>query len=133
LVSRADGIELNGAGYAVFGTIYGGLGLGAGAGIDALIGGPPHLPSREHCPDQCFSNTSTRSVGCADRHFMVAVLVLRVAADQEKEAIPMMLSLKGTVAVPTVLLCGLLADGRAQPPSQGAAEPAAEAVPWQGA
>jgi hypothetical protein len=39
LVSRADGLELNGAGYAVFGTIYGGVGLAAGAGIDALIGG----------------------------------------------------------------------------------------------
>jgi hypothetical protein len=39
VVSRADGIYLNGAGYAVFGTIYGGLGLAAGAGIDALIGG----------------------------------------------------------------------------------------------
>ena len=39
LVARGDGIELTGAGYAVFGTIYGGLGLGAGAGIDALIGG----------------------------------------------------------------------------------------------
>jgi hypothetical protein len=39
LVSRADGVELNAAGYAVFGTIYGGLGLAAGAGIDALIGG----------------------------------------------------------------------------------------------
>lgn len=37
--SRADGIQLNGAGYAVFGAIYGGLGAGAGAGIDALIGG----------------------------------------------------------------------------------------------
>ena len=39
LVSRADGLELNGAGHAVFATIYGGLGLAAGAGIDALIGG----------------------------------------------------------------------------------------------
>jgi len=39
VVSRADGIYLNGAGYAVFGAIYGGLGLAAGAGIDALIGG----------------------------------------------------------------------------------------------
>jgi hypothetical protein len=39
-VSRADGLELTGAGYdVVFGTIYGGLGLAAGAGIDALIGG----------------------------------------------------------------------------------------------
>jgi hypothetical protein len=39
LVSRADGIELTGAGYAVFGAIYGGLGAAAGAGVDALIGG----------------------------------------------------------------------------------------------
>lgn len=39
LVSRDDGIELNGAGYAVVGAIYGGLGAAAGAGIDALIGG----------------------------------------------------------------------------------------------
>ena len=38
-VSRADGLELTGAGYVVFGPIYGGLGLAAGAGIDALIGG----------------------------------------------------------------------------------------------
>ena len=38
-VSRADGVELTGAGYAVFGTLYGGLGLAAGAGLDALIGG----------------------------------------------------------------------------------------------
>ena len=40
----------------------------------------------------------------------------------------MMPSLKGTVAVPTILLCGLLADGRAQPTSQGAAQPDAVAV-----
>ena len=46
LVSRGDGIELTGAGYAVFGTIYGGLGLGAGAGIDALIGGDRRIYRR---------------------------------------------------------------------------------------
>lgn len=39
LVSRADGLYLTGAGYVVFGAIYGGLGLAAGAGLDALIGG----------------------------------------------------------------------------------------------
>jgi hypothetical protein len=44
--SRADGIDLNGAGYAVFGAIYGGLGAGAGAGIDALIGGNRRIYQR---------------------------------------------------------------------------------------
>lgn len=45
--SRADGLELNGAGYVVFGAIYGGLGAAAGAGIDAPDRGrPPHLPAR---------------------------------------------------------------------------------------
>jgi hypothetical protein len=39
LVSRADGLYLTGAGYVIFGGIYGGLGLAAGAGLDALIGG----------------------------------------------------------------------------------------------
>jgi hypothetical protein len=46
VVSRADGIYLNGAGYAVFGAIYGGLGLAAGAGIDALIGGDRRIYMR---------------------------------------------------------------------------------------
>jgi hypothetical protein len=45
-VSRADGIELNGAGYVVFGVIYGGLGAAAGAGIDALIGGNHRIYQR---------------------------------------------------------------------------------------
>lgn len=38
-VSSQDGITLNPAGYAVFAALYGGLGAGAGAGLDALIGG----------------------------------------------------------------------------------------------
>ena len=46
LVSRADGLELNGGGYVVFGAIYGGLGLAAGAGIDALIGGDRRIYMR---------------------------------------------------------------------------------------
>lgn len=45
-VSRTDGVELTGAGYAVFGAIYGGLGAGAGAGIDALIGGDRRIYRR---------------------------------------------------------------------------------------
>lgn len=44
--SRAEGLELNGAGYVVFGVIYGGLGAAAGAGIDALIGGNRRIYQR---------------------------------------------------------------------------------------
>jgi hypothetical protein len=39
IVARSDGFELTAAGYLVIGSIYGGLGAGAGAGIDALVGG----------------------------------------------------------------------------------------------
>jgi hypothetical protein len=46
VASRDDGIELNGAGYAVVGAIYGGLGAAAGAGIDALIGGNRRIYQR---------------------------------------------------------------------------------------
>ena len=38
VVSSESGITLNPAGYVVFAALYGGLGAGAGAGIDALIG-----------------------------------------------------------------------------------------------
>ena len=40
----------------------------------------------------------------------------------------MMLRVKETLAVPTVLLCGFLVEGRAQPRSQGEAKPDAAAV-----
>ena len=39
ILARSDGFELTPAGYAVIGSIYAGLGAGAGAGIDALVGG----------------------------------------------------------------------------------------------
>jgi len=39
VVSSENGITLNPAGYVVIGALYGGLGAGAGAGLDALIGG----------------------------------------------------------------------------------------------
>ena len=44
--SSADGLELNGGGYALFGVIYGGLGAAAGAGIDAMIGGDRRIYQR---------------------------------------------------------------------------------------
>ena len=44
--SHESGIELNAAGYAVFGALYCGLGAGAGAGIDALIGGNKNIYQR---------------------------------------------------------------------------------------
>ena len=39
VAAHADGWELTPLGYAVIGSIYGGAGLGVGAGIDALVGG----------------------------------------------------------------------------------------------
>jgi hypothetical protein len=58
---------------------------------------------------------------------MVAVRVLPVAADQRKDVLQM-LGLNGTVAIPILMLCGLLADGHAQSNSQEAPTPDAAAV-----
>ena len=41
-----DGVTLNAAGYVVIGALYGGLGAGAGTGIDALIGGNRNIYQR---------------------------------------------------------------------------------------
>lgn len=50
LYSREEGITLNAAGYAVFGALYSGLGAGAGAILDALIGGDRSLYTRGGAP-----------------------------------------------------------------------------------
>lgn len=44
--SHENGISLNAPGYVVFAALYSGLGAGAGAGIDALIGGNRNIYQR---------------------------------------------------------------------------------------
>jgi hypothetical protein len=45
-LAASDGLTLNAAGYVLLGGVYAGLGAGAGAGIDALIGGNRNVYQR---------------------------------------------------------------------------------------
>ena len=45
-LAAEDGLTLNAAGYVAIGALYGGLGAGAGTGIDALIGGNRNIYRR---------------------------------------------------------------------------------------